>query len=259
MKTLLIIVTGSGDNYYSEHARMEPFQKEDNVDVAMVFWGDKEYEDQFWKSAKYIFKKNGNKFHLLRDFFSSHQELQDEYDRFMVLDDDIYLSRKDFITFLEIFETFDFDLACPAFITEPGGAKYHKKPGMIYRTLNCIDVGAFCMNKAALRATLPIINASLHGHGWGIPEWWIAKYHYQNGRTIDGGRMGCIDAVGAEHTRRQGANVSDLRDEFGSQRQEKENYLMNFVGRKFSWWKEIKEYEKMSAKSLKLAIDKATK
>lgn len=258
-KTLLIIVTGSGENYWSEHKRIEPFEKDDNVDVAMIFWGDKEHSDQFWMSAKYIHKQKGNKFHLIRDFFALNQKIIDEYDRFFIMDDDIYMSRYDFMLFINIFETFDFDLACPGFYREAGNSRFHRRRATIYRTLNTVDVGAVCMTKRAFLEVLPVMNASLHGHGWGIAEWWLAKYHDRNGRSIHGGRIGCIDAAGAEHTRKMGADVVKLREGFGSQGKERNHLMDNFIGYRVDWWRQIRQYEYMTGEKLKNILDEVNK
>jgi hypothetical protein len=256
-KILFIIVTGSGEDYgWSEHSRMTPFEPEDNIDVAIVFWGGKEYSDSFWKSAKYIHKQKGNKFHLLRDFFAANPNLIEEYDNFFIMDDDIYMSRHDILLFMYIFKTFDFDLACPGFYREAGNSRFAKRRASIYRTLNTVDVGAWCMNKRSFLAVLPIMNASLHGHGWGIPEWWLAKYHDRNGRSIHGGRIGCIDAAGAEHTRKMGADITKLREGFGSQGEERNYVQDNFIGYRVDWWREIEQYEYMTGEKLKEVLAK---
>lgn len=256
-KVLFMIVTGSGEDYgWSEHARMTPFQPEDNIDVAMVFWGNKEYSDKFWKSAKYIHKQKGMKFHLIRDFLKKNPEVIDSYDYFFIMDDDIYMTREDILLFMDIFKTFGFDLASPGFYKESGHSKFTKKPATIYRTLNTVDVGAVCMSKRAFLATKPLIDASLHGHGWGIPEWWLTEYHERNGRSIHGGRIGSIDASGAEHTRKMDAQGKELSS-FGPQEEERKFVEKQFIGRRVTWWMEIRQFEKMTGEKLKLIIKEA--
>lgn len=254
-KTLLTIVTGSGQDYWSEHTRFEPFKKEDNVDVAICFWGKNEPSDPFWKSAKYIQKQEGNKFHLLRDFFAKNPNLIDEYDFFWFMDDDIYMNRDDFLLFMEIFKVFDFDLACPGIISRDGGSsRFSRRRATIFRTLNTVDVGAFCVSKRAFLEVLPLFNASLYGHGWGIAEWWLEKYHDRKGRSIHGGRIGCIDASPAEHTRKQLIEKDELASKFGSQREELKFYEKNFIGRSVYFWLEIRQYEYITGEKLKQAI-----
>lgn len=258
-KTLFIIVTGSGEKYgWSEHTRFEKFQKDDNIDVAICFWGDNDYKDEFWKSAKYIHKQKGMKFHLLRDFFASNS-VADEYDQFFIMDDDIFMTRESILAFLDIFEVFDFDLACPGFYGHPGNGRFSRRRASIFRTLNTIDVGAFCMTKRAFLAVLPLINASPYGHGWGFAEWWQQKYHDKGGRSIHGGRMGCIDAAPAEHTRQIGVQVDKLKEEFGSPYSERKFYLKEFMDGKQPngpWWMAIKQYEYLTGEKLAEALKK---
>lgn len=255
-KTLLIIVTGSGKDYWSEHSRFEPFKKEDNVDVAICFWGENEYSDQFWKSAKYIHRQKGNKFHLIRDFFAKNPQIIDEYEYFWFMDDDMYMTRADFLTFMEIFKVFNFDLACPGIISkgDGGSSRFSRRRASIFRTLNTVDINAFCVSKRAFLAVLPLFNASPYGHGWGIPEWWLEKYHHDRGRSIHGGRIGCIDASPAEHTRKKLVASKDLGGKFGSQKDELKFYEAEFIGRSVYFWLEIKQYEYITGEKLKKAI-----
>ena len=256
-KTLLLIVTGSGKEYWSEHERMELFKPEDNVDVGICFWGEKDYSDKFWKSAKYILKQKGNKFHLIRDFFKKYPATIDQYKRFLIMDDDIYMSKDNIMKFIETFDYFDFDLACPGFIMEPGDSKFRRKKGGIFRTLNTIDVGAFLMTSRAFKISLPIFNDSPYGHGWGIPEWWQQKYHHSDGRSIHGGRMGCIDASPAEHTRVQGSQKDALATEFESPYKERKFYVQKYMDGKLpggTWWMAMRQYEVLTVEKLQNAI-----
>jgi hypothetical protein len=258
-KALIIFVTGGS---WSEHARIEPFAPEDNVDVAFAFWGEAIYSDPMWKSAKYVHKQKGMKFHLLRDMFRNHPEIKTDYDAVFVFDDDVYMSKEAILDFLKIFYLFDFGIAAPAFYKNPTNPKFGYKPGYFYRTTNMVDITAWCMSKKALAATIPIIETSDFGHGWGIPEWWMVKYHERNGKTIDGQRIGIIDATPAEHTREVNSQMRKLGEEFGgTPRDEYNRQVKRHIGYspEEQWFKIVKVFEKVTRESFAKAVKNADK
>lgn len=251
-KTLLIFVSGDG---WSEHARIKPFAPDENVDVAFAFWGKSIPSDPMWKSAKYIFKKKGMKFHILLEMFENYPEMLTDYDAIFTFDDDVYMSKEAILDFLNIFYLFDFGLAAPGFYKNATNPVLNRKNGFVFRTTNTIEITAWCMSRKAAAATMPLIKTSDFGHGWGIPEWWMYIYHNGGGISVDGEKIGIIDISPAEHTRLAGVQYKALADNHGDLDIEKKNQQLRHIGREVpSWHKKIKTYQNMSTKSFLSAI-----
>lgn len=254
MKNLLIFVVG---NDHTEINRWEYPGKE--FDIAFAFWGDREPAGQLWNFAKYVLRQKGMKMHLVRDLIIQNPEILNDYDSVMIFDDDIFISQKHLKLFFEIYYGFGFGIACPGFMAMATDRRFNRKPEFVFRTSNTIDINSACLSRKALNATWPIIQTSDFGHGWGITEWWQEIYHKGIGFTVDGERIGIIDCVPAEHTKKPGANYAQL-NKFGDPYKEMENQYLRHVGRpknaSFGWKETLRFYEMISISDIKPFLEK---
>jgi hypothetical protein len=243
MKNLVIIPAGKT----SEHQKWTQDHRDHEFDLCLLNYGMPDgFGDINSKNAKYVINKSGMKFKLLSSFIQDNLSVVDDYDRILLMDDDITTSPIEIEKFFRICEENNFDLAQPGLIKGStytfiptlriGNAKYH--------LTNMVEIMMPCFSKRLFKETFEDIEFSKYGHGWGLEGIWNKKFHIGNGFTKFGGKIGVIDDVEFGHFRSLGGGDTKIYEKFGSpweELREQENRIgfkwseMNFTTYSIEW------------------------
>lgn len=246
MKNLVIIPAGKS----SEHQKWEQDHRDHGFDLCLLNYSTPYvFEDHNSKNAKYVINSTGMKFKLMSSFIDSNPDVLKEYDRFLLMDDDITTTPQEIKKFFSICEQENFDLAQPSLFE---GSTYTYVPTLRiknakYHLTNMVEIMMPCFSQRLLCSTIDDIRHSKYGHGWGLEGIWNKRFHAGNGVSSFGGKIGVIDDVRFLHTRPLGGGDSKIYEKFGSPWEELRDQesrigfswsLMHFTTYSISWKEE---------------------
>jgi hypothetical protein len=243
MKNLVIIPAGKT----SEHQKWVQDHRDHGFDLCILNYGMADgFTDLNSKNAKYVINQSGMKFKLLSSFLKNDSSVSEDYERMLLMDDDITTSPIEIEKFFRICEDNNFDLSQPGLME---GSTYTFVPTLKirnakYHLTNMVEIMMPCFSRRLFAETFEDICFSKYGHGWGLEGIWNKKFHTGNGMTKFGGKIGVIDDVSFGHFRPLGGGDTRIYEKFGSpweELQEQERRVgfrwseMNFTTYSIEW------------------------
>ena len=140
----------------------------DHYHIFLVYYGNEDNQEKWLKkSSDYFEKRQGSKFQNFYHYFLEKRELFDSYDRFFLLDDDIFISSDDIVRMFEFSKQGDWSMCGPTF-SEESKHSYElmisRKNG--YRVTNFIETNVPLFNKKTLQKLMDAYDPKLIS--WGI-------------------------------------------------------------------------------------------
>lgn len=204
----------------SEHQKWSELHLDYGFDLCLVnFTRDHEFSDINSKSAKFQYRSEGMKFELISKFFDDHPDWN-QYDRVLMMDDDIETTPSNIQRFFDICREENFDLAQPS-LSNGSTFTFHptlKIPNSKYHLTNMVEIMMPCLSKRLLEQTIEDIRECPNGIGWGLEGVWNTRFHQGEGMSVFGGKIGVVDDVEFYHRRPLGGGESKIYEKFGSPR-----------------------------------------
>ena len=200
-KTNLVIIT-CGQK--SLHQFWEQDHKADsNFDLALLIYDDSSYNDINSANAKYIQKNKGIKFKLFNQFLKENPNVINEYEYFLLFDDDLLCTVDDLSQFFNIIKEHNFDLSQPSLTQDSYYSHIPtvKHDNSYYRLTNYVEIMCPAFSQRFLKEVMPIFDEMEFGIGWGLEQYWFEFLENYKGISKYLGKVGVIDAVSVKHTK----------------------------------------------------------
>ena len=224
MKNLVMIAPGKNALYHTDCPKWNSKKWEQNhldhgFDMCILNYDDDcRYDDINTKSARFVVNKRHMKWRMVSEFFKNNPGVIDEYDHFMMMDDDIKTTPIEIEKFFHVFADEGFDLAQPG-LSKPTHFTFQptlKISGAKYHLTNMVEIMMPAFSQRILKETLVDIESLKFGLGWGLEGVWVTRFHDKNGITKFGGKIGVIDCVDFSHPRPVGGQESRIYEIYGS-------------------------------------------
>jgi hypothetical protein len=204
-KSNLVIIT-CGSN--SLHQFWEKNHKTDsNFDLALLIYDNSTYNDINSKEAKFIQVEQGIKFKLFNTFLKTNPQILDEYEYFLLFDDDLLCTIDDLSEFFDIIKKHNFDLAQPSLTQD---SYYSHIPTLnhnnsYYRLTNYVEIMCPAFSRRFLKDIKSIFDEIEVGVGYGLEQYWYEVLDNYKGISKYLGKVGIIDKIAVKHTKPPGS------------------------------------------------------
>lgn len=217
VKSNLVIIT-CGQK--SLHQLWEKNHKTDsNFDLALLIYDDSSYNDINSTNAKFTQKSKGIKFKLFNQFLKENPNVIDEYEYFLLFDDDLLCTVDDLSNFFNIIKKHNFDLSQPSLTQDSYYSHIPtvKHDNSYYRLTNYVEIMCPAFSQRFLKEVMPIFDEIEFGIGWGMEQYWFEFLENYKGISKFLGKVGIIDAVSVKHTKPPGSGTFYKDIDFGSE------------------------------------------
>lgn len=162
------LVFSSVGNYSNHHHWLKGKR---NFDLYLINYSNKNSE--YKNDADYYLERKGSKFQNFHYLFKNQRSILDQYDQFLLLDDDIIISGANISKLFDIHKKYDLFISQPAFdakskISHPITVV---KPRYLLRYTNFVELGCPLFNKNSIYKFMKIYDPILVGYG--IDQWFI--------------------------------------------------------------------------------------
>jgi hypothetical protein len=200
-KSNLVIITCGPKSLHQQWEKNHA--ADSNFDLALLIYDDTVYTDHNSLSAKYTQQSEGIKFKLFDKFLNDNPSVINEYEYFLLFDDDLLTTVDNLSEYFDIVKKYNFDLAQPALTKDSYYSHWPtlQQSGTLYHLTNYVEIMCPSFSQRFLKDVKSIFTEMEIGIGWGMEQYWFDFLENYNGISKYGGRVGVIDKIAVKHTK----------------------------------------------------------